>query len=173
MHRHWVRVLLVEDDEDDFVLARTLLEGSVDPLIELDWAPTLAVAKAAIARGEHHLYLVDYSLGAEDGISLIRHARACGCLQPMFLLTGMVDRRIDLAATAAGASGFLLKHEMTVSLLERTIRYALGHGATGYHVTAPPSESSPYAARSLVGSSLPSYRAGNVAAPAPALWRAG
>ena len=128
MYEDLIRVLLVEDDEDDYILTRALLEGSIDPLVELDWAATYAEAQATIARSDHHLYLIDFDLGATTGLDLIREARIGGAQQPMILLTAMADRRIDLAATAAGASGFLLKPEMSVPLLERTIRYALNRG---------------------------------------------
>lgn len=129
MDRHWIRVLLVDDDEDDYLLIRDLLEGSVDPLVELDWVSSHTAGLTAIARGEHDVYLVDYQLGAGNGVDLIRAARTLGCRQPMLLLTGMADRRVDLAATAAGAAGFLLKYEATVPRLERSLRYALNSRA--------------------------------------------
>ena len=75
MRRDWVRVLLVEDDEDDYFLTRELLEGSVDPLVEVDWACTYAVAHAAIVREEHDIYLIDYRLGASTGLDLMHAAR--------------------------------------------------------------------------------------------------
>lgn len=127
MRREWVRVLLVEDDEEDYLLTRALVEGSIDPLIELDWVPTYSAAQEAIERDEYDLYLVDYNLGARDGLDLIRAARSKGSHRPFVLLTGLADRRVDLAATAAGAAGFLIKLEATVPLMERTIRYALRH----------------------------------------------
>lgn len=129
MDRHWIRVLLVDDDEDDYILIRDMLEGSVDPLVELDWVSSYSAGLTAIARGDHDIYLIDYQLGASDGVDLIRAARTLGCCQPMLLLTGVADRRVDLAATAAGAAGFLLKYEATVTRLERSLRYALNSRA--------------------------------------------
>ncbi|HEY8598913.1 MAG TPA: hypothetical protein VIL85_10815, partial [Thermomicrobiales bacterium] len=69
--------------------------------------------------------LFQYHLGASDGVDLIREAPPLGCRRPLLLLTGVADRRVDLAATAAGATDFLLKYEATVPRLERSLRYAL------------------------------------------------
>jgi CheY-like chemotaxis protein len=129
MHKHWIRVLLVEEDEGDYRRTLGLLEGSLDPLVELDRVAGRDEALVAVTRREHDLYLFDHRPGGLDGVGLVRAAREAGCRRPIFLLTGLADRRVDLAATAAGAAGFLLKHEITASSLERAIRYALGHGA--------------------------------------------
>lgn len=44
---------------------------------------------------------------------------------PVILLTGQGDRNIDLTAMKSGAYDYLTKSEVTASLLERSIRYAL------------------------------------------------
>ncbi len=45
-----VRVLLVEDDEDDFVLTRDLLASQDRTRFEVEWAPSYEQALRAIAR---------------------------------------------------------------------------------------------------------------------------
>lgn len=65
-----VRVLLVEDDEDDYVLTRELLSEVRGARFELEWAPTYEAALDAIARGEHDVYLFDYRLGGRTGVEL-------------------------------------------------------------------------------------------------------
>ena len=69
--------------------------------------------------------LVDYRLGPEDGIALVRELLANGFDTPIIVLTGLGDRAVDIEATSAGAADYLVKGEVTPALLERTIRYAM------------------------------------------------
>jgi two-component system, sensor histidine kinase and response regulator len=120
-----VRVLLVEDDEDDYILTRDLLASSDAPGLTLDWLTTYEAARAAMTSGSYDVYLVDYHLGAHSGLELLREAAARGCDAPIIVLTGQGNREIDLQVMQAGATSYLAKGEITAPLLERTIRYAL------------------------------------------------
>jgi len=125
-----VRVLLVEDDEDDFVLTGDLLAESRRTTFVLDWVPSFEAALEAIARDDHDVVLVDFRLGEHDGLELLRHARHIGVGAPLILLTGQGDGDIDLAAMRAGAADYLVKGEIDAALLERSIRYALEQSRT-------------------------------------------
>ena len=125
-----IRVLLVEDDEDDFVLTRGLLSESRRIRFELDWADCYEEAIAKIASNDYDLYLVDYRLGEHDGLQILREAKSLGCSRPIILLTGQRDTEIDVAAMEAGAADYLIKGEVDAQLLERSIRYALAQGRT-------------------------------------------
>jgi len=49
---------------------------------------------------------------------------------PMVLLTGVGQRDIDVAATEAGAADYLDKSELSTTILDRTIRYAIANAAS-------------------------------------------
>jgi len=51
---------------------------------------------------KHDACLVDYRLGAHDGIELLRSAIERGCQSPIILLTGQGEHEIDLAAMESG-----------------------------------------------------------------------
>lgn len=120
-----LRILLVEDDEDDYILTKELLaDWGVSPF-ELQWVTTFDKALAEMKRNQHDVYLLDYQLGAANGLELLRASLAQGCNGPIIFLTGQGNREIDLEAMQAGAVDFLVKSEITASLLERSIRYAL------------------------------------------------
>jgi PAS domain S-box-containing protein len=94
----------------------------------LEWVDNYAAAKAAIAAKNHDIYLVDYHLGIQNGLELLREAIAEGCSAPIILLTGQGDREIDLEAMKAGAADYLEKNQLAqigAPLLERSIRYAI------------------------------------------------
>ena len=125
-----VRILLVEDDEDDYVLTRELLSDSKRTTFALQWVPTFEEALPALAAQAHDVCLVDYRLGERDGLELLRHARDLGVTAPMILLTGQGDGDVDLAAMRAGAADYLIKGQIDAKLLERSIRYALEQSRT-------------------------------------------
>ncbi|HEU4387870.1 MAG TPA: ATP-binding protein [Blastocatellia bacterium] len=127
--RRRLSVLLVEDDEEDFVLARELL-SETGSTIDLEWAPSYDAGIQAILRGHHDVCLVDYRLGARTGLELLRETAGSGFKTPMILLTGQGDREVDVEAMRAGASDYLVKAQMTPALLERTIRYAVDRART-------------------------------------------
>ncbi|TVP65907.1 MAG: response regulator [Nodularia sp. (in: Bacteria)] len=125
MNDNPIRVLLVDDDEDDYILTRDWFGEFQVAGCELVWIDNYEAAKDAIAQNNHDIYLVDYRLGINSGLELLREAIANGCSSPIILLTGQGDREIDLDAMKAGAADYLEKSQLTAPLLERSIRYAL------------------------------------------------
>ncbi|HXE55471.1 MAG TPA: response regulator [Tepidisphaeraceae bacterium] len=120
-----VRVLMVDDDEDDVVLARDLLHEA-DPIgYELDWIADFDDALGKLQQAGYDVCLVDYRLGLRDGVDFITQATNRGIGAPIILLTGQGDRAVDVAAMNAGASDFLNKSQLSASLLERAIRYSI------------------------------------------------
>jgi diguanylate cyclase (GGDEF)-like protein/PAS domain S-box-containing protein len=125
-----IRVLLIEDDEDDYVLTRDLLADSQRTRFSLDWVSSFDDALGAIGNGQHDVYLVDYRLGEHDGLEVLREARVAGCRRPIILLTGQGDGEVDIAAMKAGAADYLVKGQIDSQILERSIRYSLEQNRT-------------------------------------------
>lgn len=124
MRAKFTRVLLVDDDEDDFVLTRDLLAEIEGISFQLEWAQSYAEGMERIERGEHDVYLLDYQLGRRNGLDLLRETIG-RCHSPMILLTGQADEAVDVEAMRAGAADYLLKDRIDASLLGRSIRYAM------------------------------------------------
>jgi signal transduction histidine kinase len=120
-----VRVLLVEDDDDDFLLTQELFAELPPGAYHLDRASHYEGALATLENCEHDLYLVDYRLGNRTGLELLQEALRQGCKAPMIMLTGQRDRELDLQAMQAGAADYLVKDRLDASALERSMRYAL------------------------------------------------
>ena len=120
-----IRILFVDDDEDDYILTRDLLTDLGESRFELEWASTYEAGLAAIKNKQHHVYLLDYRLGERDGLELLQRAVALGISAPIILLTSQGDRDLDLQVMEMGASDYLNKSTLTSELLERSIRYAL------------------------------------------------
>ncbi|MBE8999661.1 response regulator [Nostoc sp. LEGE 12447] len=120
-----IKVLFIDDDEDDYILTRYWFSEFHVADCELEWVNNYEAARNAIARHQHDVYLVDYRLGPHNGLELLREAIANGCSSPIILLTGQGDWEIDIEAMKAGAADYLEKSQLTAPLLERSIRYAI------------------------------------------------
>lgn len=125
MEKHRLRVLLIEDDQDDFVLVRDLLSASPVLDCDLEWVETYEAGLEQIRLARHDVYLLDYFLGERNGLELLQTAVEEGCKKPIIFLTGMRDRTVDLQAMEAGAADYLVKSNLTEDLLERSIRYSV------------------------------------------------
>lgn len=119
------KLLLVDDDEDDYLIARSLLSDIKTQRYELKWASSYDEAIAAVPLFQPEVCLVDYHLGARNGVEFLRHLREMGCQAALVMLTGHGDREVDMEAMEAGASDYLAKGRIDSLLLERAIRYAI------------------------------------------------
>lgn len=122
-----IRVLLIDDDEDDYILTKDLLKEIQNVIFIVDWEPHFEQALQAVLNAEHDVYLVDYHLGRHTGLDLIRQANQANCREPMILLTGQGDLVVDYEAMQEGAADYLVKGSIDARNLERSIRYALTH----------------------------------------------
>jgi len=122
-----VKVLLVDDDEDDAVLIRDWLAEIETASFEVDWVQTYQAAVEAIESGQHEVYLVDYRLGERTGLEVLQKVMEHEGKAPVIMLTGAGNRRVDEEAMQTGAADYLVKTQLNVDLLERSIRYALKH----------------------------------------------
>jgi diguanylate cyclase (GGDEF)-like protein/PAS domain S-box-containing protein len=122
-----IKVLLVEDDEDDYVITRDLLDSQDRARFAVEWCADFEAALVAIRQRSHDVYLIDYRLGRRTGLELVREAFAARPRAPVLILTGEIDYQIDLEATALGVTDYLVKQELNPASLERSIRYALSH----------------------------------------------
>jgi diguanylate cyclase (GGDEF)-like protein/PAS domain S-box-containing protein len=123
-----IRVLLIDDDEDEFLITRDLLrecESRFGRGFSLDWRSNYKEGLLEIERGQHDVYLIDYRLGARSGLELLENAVLNGCDKPLILMTGQGDPAVDTAAMRAGAVDYIVKGEVDAAYLERAIRYSI------------------------------------------------
>ena len=126
VHDSAYRVLLIDDDEDDYIVTRDLLQEAEQASFELTWVDTYQTGLDALNADHHDAYLVDYQLGAETGLDLLQAAVEIGLRKPIILLTGLGNYDVDRQCMAMGASDYLVKgHLLTGPLLERSILHAI------------------------------------------------
>lgn len=129
MKARLIRVLLIEDDEDDVLLANEYLHEIEYYHFDIEWEPNYKQAREKMVSNQYDIFLIDYMLGGANGLELIKYAQDKGVLTPCILLTGQGDLKVDLDASRYGAADYLVKADLSPALLERSIRYALSQAS--------------------------------------------
>jgi len=119
------RILLIDDDRLQFRYTQAQFKNFRADRYDLDWAETFEDGLAQLLSGDYSACLLDYQLGARDGLELIREAVAKGCRTPIIFLTAESSENVDIQAMNLGALDYLVKGEITPRMLERSLRYAL------------------------------------------------
>ncbi|OJW81277.1 MAG: hybrid sensor histidine kinase/response regulator [Bacteroidetes bacterium 46-16] len=130
MHSKPVKILIVDDDEDDFIITGDYIKHIPNTRYVIEWCPRYKDAIVHMTEGNYDLYFVDYRLGAKSGVDLLKEALQNGCEDPIILLTGKGNYEVDIEAMQLGAVDYLVKTELSVEKMERSIRYALDRTAT-------------------------------------------
>ncbi|RYD58146.1 MAG: PAS domain S-box protein [Sphingobacteriales bacterium] len=125
-----ISILIVDDDQDDFIITSEYIKHIPGSSFVIDWCPKYDDALKHMMQHDYDLYFVDYRLGAKSGVDLLKEALDNDCEEPIILLTGKGNYRVDIEAMQLGAVDYLVKTELNIEKMERSIRYALERAAT-------------------------------------------
>src|SRR5882724_4419395 len=120
-----IRILIVDDDEEDFFITSEYIKNIKGRQFVIDWCYKYKDALESICEGKYDIFFIDYYLGQKTGLELMKEALQNHCEQPLILLTGMGNHKIDMEAMEAGAFDYLVKLELNTEKLERCIRYSM------------------------------------------------
>jgi DNA-binding response OmpR family regulator len=122
-----MRILMVQANPDDARLLREHLEtdhrvGEVFQVVVVD---RLALALQSLNRADVEAVLLDLSLPDSQGIGTLTRMHAEKPGLPIVVLSSVDDEVLGLQLLRAGAQDYLVKEEITGSLLRRSLRYAV------------------------------------------------
>lgn len=120
-----IKILLIDDCEDDYILTTDLLADARGTRYEVHWESNYEAALNAVRDISPDICLLDYQLGGSTGLEILQRLRELDSDLPVIMLTGINDRSVDLAAMSQGVSDFLVKLDLRSDMLERSIRYSL------------------------------------------------
>lgn len=127
MTRKSLKILIIEDDEDDLFYIKELLnEGLGEPAPIIDHYSSIGRSLENLNPFHYDLAMFDYRLGEINGIELLRNIREQGCDIPIILFTGQGDQEVAVEAMKAGATDYLAKGKLSIESVTQSIRYALG-----------------------------------------------
>lgn len=124
--RRTINVLFVEDNLFDYqIFKRALESNSPFILCQSDLAQDYDDAIKVIRENRHDIYFIDYSLDKENGLELIKVMNDEGHKGPFVMLTSFEDSDFIGQSLELGIYDYLLKGEITPSLLQRTMLYTI------------------------------------------------
>src|SRR5258706_13408612 len=93
-----LKVLIIDDDEDDFFITSQYLQEIHSIHVACTWCYNIADAQQKLQRNEYDIYFLDYRLGAKTGLELLKEAVQNGPYKTIILLTGKDTPGIDKTA---------------------------------------------------------------------------
>jgi two-component system, cell cycle sensor histidine kinase and response regulator CckA len=125
MANRFIRVLHVDDLEEEFILARELLSTVQGIEFQFQWVSDIQTAFQVIHKGKFDVCLVDYYLGPDRGLDFVRAAISNGITIPFILMSGQKDRSVEHEAFNIGVRQCIDKNDITTSILLKAIQDAL------------------------------------------------
>lgn len=123
---HHINILYIDDDADDILLLKSLLQKlSSASKYTVIGALSYDEAQEKMQQEKVHIFLVDYKLTTLTGLEVLEKLKSNYKYTPVILLTGMEDADLDSKALIGGAADFLVKGSFSAKELERSIRYAI------------------------------------------------
>src|SRR6185437_2741569 len=123
-------ILIVDDDEDDFIITGEYIKAIPGNLFKLAWSKNYSDGMRQLLSCAYDLCFVDYRLGAKSGVDFLKEAMHKNCETPIVLLTGKGNYDVDIQAMQFGAVDYLIKTDLSTEKMERCIRYALERAVT-------------------------------------------
>src|SRR2546421_2294784 len=125
-----LRVLMVEDSEDDALLVLRELRAAGYDLTH-ERVDTAAALEAALDRHPWDLVIGDYSMPHFSGTAALAIVRDRGLDIPYICVSGTITEELAVAAMKAGANDYVTKGQLgrLVPAIERELREAKGRAA--------------------------------------------
>ena len=122
-----IKVLMIDDDKDDFILVAEMLKEINHHRYSINWIDNYQDGLTKVICNDYDVCLVDFNLGINSGLDLVLEAKRLGCVSPFIIHTGQNDIGIDAKVMVAGAVDFLVKGAFTAAVLDRSLRYAVSN----------------------------------------------
>ncbi len=120
-----IGILLVEDNPSDAFLVGSLLDGSKKADYKQHHVKTQSEAISALAEKTFDVCLLDLTLPDTTGFSALIDIQEKAPDMPVLVLTGLNDMSLAKNAVGRGAQDYLLKDELEINVLSRSIDYAM------------------------------------------------
>lgn len=124
MAKEQLTILMVDDESAAHPLLKSHLSRVTDCDFEHLYAGSIEEARRILAGRDVDVVFLDYELGPETGISLLRYMRSTGDIRPVIMLTGRGNEYIAAECTRAGADEYLCKSESRTDSYVRALTNA-------------------------------------------------
>jgi DNA-binding NarL/FixJ family response regulator len=121
-------ILLVEDSPVDAQLIGGILSRSRRPTMNVTHASSMADARTVLRDGVVDLILLDLTLGDSQGLATLDAVLFEAPDVAVVVVTGDNDDDIGIDAVSRGAQDFLVKEQISGTVLLHSVRYAVERG---------------------------------------------
>lgn len=126
MQQRAYTTLLVDDDEDDFVLMEVYFREVPECRVVLEWVDTYQKALQALEQHLPDMLFVDYNLNSSfSGLDLVQELKRRDPGIPAFLITAQDRYVFDNHEAYALLDGFINKNQLSPQVLSDTICHLL------------------------------------------------
>ena len=119
-----IKILYIEDDSFDSKYIQSLA-SKINEFATLEIAHTLSDGLEKMLISDYDCVLLDLSLPDSKGLETIEIVKQNQPLLPLVVFTGLNDQHSALQAINKGAQDYLIKGEITVKLLKKSVFYAI------------------------------------------------
>lgn len=123
--KNCIRILAIENDEDDRYLLTRMLEQDPGKYYELEITDILQAGIDILHKREFDVILLDLGLNESQGIETLKLLLNQKFTIPVIVLTGNNQSVLGEQAIKEGAEDFIPKFEVSTSLISRAISYAI------------------------------------------------
>jgi DNA-binding response OmpR family regulator len=124
MHNKPIKILLIEDNLEDFVIIREMLRDT-NSHFQLEHADKLKTGFEKLFNESFDLILLDLNLPDSWGFDTFIRAYDQVPKLPIVILSGFDDEDVAIKAVREGAQDYLIKGEIEGKILARSIYYAI------------------------------------------------
>lgn len=118
-------ILLIEDNEDAMLLVQYAVKEYGNGRYRLAWASSLSEGIDRLSKGGVDIVLLDLGLPDHSGEASYAWLREANPKIPVVVVTGDTSPETELSVLASGAEDYLVKTEISGSLLLQAIQAAL------------------------------------------------
>jgi signal transduction histidine kinase len=125
MQTNPLKILVVEDNQGDFLLLKENIQLAKIIVGELQLAGTLSEAKDYLQHNKPDIVFLDLYLPDSSGLESFSQLKDDMAASAVIVLSGLSDTKAALEAITLGAQDYLAKGEFDEKLLEKTMAYSM------------------------------------------------
>jgi two-component system sensor histidine kinase UhpB len=119
-----IKILVVEDNQGDFLLVNEYLEEVFKrPIIHQQMR--FSTALQAVQQSDYDVVLLDLTLPDSAGETSVQQMIQLANVTPVIVLTGLNDKQVGIESLKLGATDYLLKSEVNPLTLFKSIKYSI------------------------------------------------
>ncbi len=126
-----LRLLLIEDSEDDALLLQRILRKGGYDLVGYRRVDNEADLRDALENGAWDIVITDYSMPGFDGIVALEVFKSYGLDTPLIIVSGTIGEQVAVNAMKAGAHDYVMKDSLArlVPAIQRELNDAQARSA--------------------------------------------